>query len=79
MNTQNQTQGKAPMTLKQKAMYGFALAGTATAPAFAAGEVDVGDVVTSITGLSAPVAAIGGAMLTLYVVIKGWKVVRRAL
>lgn len=75
----NQTQTQTPkMSLAQKYAYGLALAGTASTSSFAA-DVEVTDVVSSITGLSAPVAAIGGAMLTLYVVIKGWKVVRRAL
>ena len=76
MTTQVQ---KPKMSLAQQTAYALAIAGAATTPAFADGTVDVSSVVTSIGGLSAPVAAIGGAMLTIYVVIKGWKVVRRAL
>lgn len=74
-----QTQPK--MSIAEKAAYALAIAGTASmgANAAAGDAVDVSSVVTSIGGLSAPIAAIGGAMLTIYVVIKGWKVVRRAL
>ena len=77
----NQTQTQTPkMSLAEKYAYGLAIAGSASMGASAAGDtVDVNSVVSSITGLGAPVAAIGGAMLTLYVVLKGWKVVRRAL
>ena len=75
----NQPQTQTPkMSLAEKYAYGLAIAGSASMGA-SADTVDVTSVVSSITGLGAPIAAIGGAMLTLYVVIKGWKVVRRAL
>lgn len=65
---------------------GAALAAVATtaliaAPAFASGGggVDVGDVVSAINGAAAPIAAIGGAVLTIMVGIKVYKWVRRAM
>lgn len=65
---------------------GAALAAAATtaliaAPAFASGGggVDVGDVVSAIKGAAAPIAAIGGAVLTIMVGIKVYKWVRRAM
>ncbi|MGS0539353.1 methyltransferase [Xanthomonas oryzae] len=50
-------------------------------PAFAAGGggVDVSDVVTAIKGAAGPIAAIGGAVLTVLVGIKVYKWVRRAM
>ncbi|ASY88963.1 hypothetical protein MOU_17827 [Xanthomonas citri pv. malvacearum str. GSPB1386] len=58
-----------------------AAAATVSAPAFAAGGggVDVGDVVTAIQGAAGPIAAIGGAVLTVMVGIKVYKWVRRAM
>lgn len=65
---------------------GAALAAVATtaliaAPAFASGGggVDVGGVVSAINGAAAPIAAIGGAVLTIMVGIKVYKWVRRAM
>nr|WP_312356130.1 major capsid protein [Stenotrophomonas pavanii] len=63
----------------------LAAAGTAalaSAPAFASGGsggVDVGNVVSAIQGAAAPIAAIGGAVLTVLVGIKVYKWVRRAM
>lgn len=54
----------------------------ASAPAFASGGgggVDVGNVVSAIQGAAAPIAAIGGAVLTVLVGIKVYKWVRRAM
>lgn len=53
-----------------------ALAGTAAANAAA---VDVAAVVTDIGAQIAPITSIGGAVLTVYVAIKAFKWVRRAL
>jgi hypothetical protein len=47
-------------------------------PAFAAG-VDVSTVVTTITDQLTPIGLIGAAVLSLIVVIKAWKWVRRAM
>lgn len=65
---------------------GAALAAVGTAalvssPAFASGGggVDVGSVVSAIEGAAAPIAAIGGAVLTVLVGIKVYKWVRRAM
>lgn len=52
----------------------FLVAGAANAAA-----VDVGDVVSDIAAQSAPIAAIGAAVLLVYVGIKAFKWVRRAL
>ncbi|RJN05313.1 methyltransferase [Xanthomonas vasicola] len=54
-------------------------------PAFASGGasggggVDVGDVVAAIKAAAGPIAAIGGAVLTVLVGIKVYKWVRRAM
>ena len=45
----------------------------------ASAAVDVTDVVTEIGGAAAPIAAIGGAVLTILVGIKVYKWVRRAM
>lgn len=54
----------------------LALAGSVAANAAA---IDVADVVTDIAAQAAPVGLIGSAVLTLYVAIKAFKWVRRAL
>jgi len=53
-----------------------ALVGTAAANAAA---VDVSAVTTDIAAQAAPIAAVGAAVLVLYVGIKAFKWVRRAL
>lgn len=50
------------------------MAGSAQAAA-----IDVADVVTDITAQAAPVGAIGGAVLVLFVAIKAFRWVRQAL
>ena len=52
----------------------FLVAGAANAAA-----VDVGSVVTDIAAQAAPIAAIGAAVLLVYVGIKAFKWVRQAL
>ena len=52
---------------------------TGLASASGGGAVDVSDVVTAIGGAAAPIAAIGGAVLTILVGIKVYKWVRRAM
>lgn len=52
-------------------------AGTASAAGL--GAITVTDVVSDISAQSAPVTAIGGAVLLLLVAIKAFKWVRRAL
>lgn len=44
-----------------------------------AAAIDVSDITSEISGLAAPIAAIGGAILLIYVGLKGWKVIKRAL
>lgn len=67
---------------KTAALAAVGSAALVSAPAFAAGGgggVDVGDVVKAIQGAAAPIAAIGGAVLTVLVGIKVYKWVRRAM
>lgn len=66
---------------KAAAVATVSTAAMASAPAFASGGggVDVGDVVSAINGAAAPIAAIGGAVLTILVGIKVYKWVRRAM
>ncbi|HEL5042552.1 TPA: methyltransferase [Stenotrophomonas maltophilia] len=67
---------------KGAALAAVGTAGLASAPAFASGGgggVDVGSVVSAIQGAAAPIAAIGGAVLTVLVGIKVYKWVRRAM
>lgn len=46
--------------------------------AMAEGEAVTADA-TAITALMAPIAVVGGAILTVLIAIKGWKLIRRAL
>lgn len=66
---------------KGAALAAVGTAALASAPAFASGGggVDVGNVVSAIQGAAAPIAAIGGAVLTVLVGIKVYKWVRRAM
>ncbi|AMU98243.1 major capsid protein [Xanthomonas citri] len=66
---------------KTAALAAVGSAALVSAPAFATGGggVDVGDVVSAIQGAAAPIAAIGGAVLTVMVGIKVYKWVRRAM
>ncbi|MCW1977684.1 major capsid protein [Xanthomonas campestris] len=66
---------------KTAALAAVGTAATVSAPAFAAGGggVDVGDVVAAINAAAGPIAAIGGAVLTVMVGIKVYKWVRRAM
>lgn len=66
-----------PKTLARLGMLSVFVASTA-APVFAA-AIDVADVVTDIEAQAAPVALIGGAVLILFVGIKAFKWVRKAL
>ena len=45
----------------------------------AAGEGGVTADASAITALMAPIAVVGGAILTVLIAIKGWKLIRRAL
>lgn len=56
-----------------------AIAATAGTAAANAAAVDVTAVVTDIGAQIAPITAIGGAVLTVFVAIKAFKWVRRAL
>jgi len=60
----------------------LAVLAMAAGPALAsggAGGVDVSDVVSAISGAATPIAAIGSATLLVYVGIKVYKWVRRAI
>lgn len=65
------------LSLAQKAV----VASVALAPVLtiAAGEGEVTADASSITALMAPIAVVGGAILTVLIAIKGWKLIRRAL
>lgn len=64
------------LSLAQKAV----VASVALAPvlAFAEGEAVTADA-APITALMSPIAVVGGAILTVLIAIKGWKLIRRAL
>lgn len=57
----------------------FALVASMFSTASMAAAITVTDVVTTITDQIAPVGLIGAAVLSLIVVIKAWKWVRRAM
>lgn len=65
------------LSLAQKA----ALASLALVPvvAMAEGEGAVTADASTITALMGPIAVVGGAILTVLIAIKGWKLIRRAL
>lgn len=60
------------------ARYGVLAAGAAGA-ASANAAIDTAAITTEISGLAAPIAAIGGAILLIFVGLKGWKLIRRAM
>ena len=64
------------LSLSQKAV----VASVALAPVLtmaAAGDVTAD--ASAITALMTPIAVVGGAILTVLIAIKGWKLIRRAL
>ena len=64
------------LSLAQKAV----VASVALAPVLTmAAEGDVTADASSITALMSPIAVVGGAILTVLIAIKGWKLIRRAL
>lgn len=65
------------LSLPQKAV----VASVALAPVLtmAAGEGAVTADASAITALMSPIAVVGGAILTVLIAIKGWKLIRRAL
>ena len=71
------TVNEQKLTLAQKAV----VASVALAPVLtmAAGEGGVTADASAITALMAPIAVVGGAILTVLIAIKGWKLIRRAL
>lgn len=65
------------LSLAQKAV----VASVALAPVLtmASGEGAVTADASAITALMSPIAVVGGAILTVLIAIKGWKLIRRAL
>ena len=64
------------LSLPQKAV----VASVALAPVLTmAAEGDVTADASAITALMSPIAVVGGAILTVLIAIKGWKLIRRAL
>ena len=70
---------KELMTRAQALKYGAAAAALSAAGAANAAAIDVGDVVADIAAQAAPVGLIGSAVLILFVGIKAFKWVRKAL
>ena len=67
---------KTVLSLAQKAV----VASVALAPVLTmAADGEVTADASSITALMAPIAVVGGAILTVLIAIKGWKLIRRAL
>lgn len=65
-----------PSLAQKLAVASFSLAPVLT---MAAGEGGVTADASAITALMAPIAVVGGAILTVLIAIKGWKLIRRAL
>ena len=64
------------LSLAQKAV----VATVALAPVLTmAAEGEVNADAGAITALLSPIAVVGGAILTVLIAIKGWKLIRRAL
>lgn len=59
--------------------FGALVSGLTVAGASQAAAVDVSAIVTDIGAQAAPIAAIGGAVLLIYVGVKAFQWVRRAL
>lgn len=64
---------------KETLRYGALAAGMSLAQAANAAAIDVTAVTTDIAAQAAPIAAIGAAVLLLFVGIKAFKWVRRAM
>ena len=41
--------------------------------------IETSEIVSEISGLATPIAAVGAAILLILVAIKGWKLIRRAM
>lgn len=65
------------MKSKGLALFALVLASLVASPAFA--QVDVSAVTDAISATLIPIAAIGGGVLLVYVAIKTYKWVRRAM
>lgn len=66
-------------TLRNRLLPAVALAAMTGLQTAQAAAIDVADVVTDITAQLAPIALIGGAVLLVFVAIKAFKWVRRAM
>lgn len=54
-------------------------AGALMAASASNAAIETTEIVAEISGLAAPIAAIGAAILLILVGIKGWKLIRRAM
>lgn len=54
-------------------------AGALMAASASNAAIETTEIVSEISGLAAPIAAIGAAILLILVGIKGWKLIRRAM
>ena len=70
------------MSIKKKIQHASLVAAVAATPmiTFAAeGDGAVTVDASAITSLMTPIATVGGAVLTVLIAIRGWKLMRRAL
>lgn len=66
-------------TNKNRFMPAAVGAGALAAASVSNAAIETTEIVSEISGLAAPIAAIGGAILLILVGIKGWKLIRRAM
>lgn len=66
-------------TNKNRFMLAAVVAAALAAPGASNAAIDTTGIVSEISGLAVPIAAIGGAILLILVGIKGWKLIRRAM
>ncbi|QYA56529.1 hypothetical protein EGT72_007830 [Acinetobacter johnsonii] len=66
-----------PSLAQKLAVASFSLAPVLTMAAEGDGAVTAD--ASTITALMGPIAVVGGAILTVLIAIKGWKLIRRAL
>jgi carbohydrate-selective porin OprB len=80
MNLQNvEVMENTQKTNKNRFVPAVIGAGALIAASASNAAIDVSSVTTEIGGLAAPIAAIGAAILLIFVGLKGWKLIRRAM
>lgn len=66
-------------TNKNRFLTAVIVAGALMAASASNAAIETTEIVAEISGLAAPIAAIGAAILLILVGIKGWKLIRRAM